>query len=298
MSSSVKAALITNSGIALAKGLGAFFTGSASMLAETIHSIADCGNQLLLMYGMKTSDREADKDHPFGYGKNAYFWSFVVALILFTLGGVYSLYEGFHKALHPEPLQYAGWAFGIILFSFFAELRSFKICIAELREEYPGRTIKWMLKETRRAELLVIFAEDFAALMGLGVAAFGLGMSIFTGNPVWDGIGSIGVGAILCTITFFLFWETKALLIGQSIDPIDRKELHKLLASSEEIEHTYDCMTLQMGEEAIVVIRARFTPSDSADELISKINAVEARINQQFPYFSVVNIEPDFNFED
>lgn len=298
MSESVKAALLTNSGIAVAKGVGAFFTGSASMLAETIHSLADCGNQLLLMYGMKTSMREADKDHPLGYGKNAYFWSFIVALVLFTLGGVYSLVEGYHKVVHPEPLQYAGWAFGIIMFSFLAELRSFKICISELKDEYPGKSLIWMLKETRRAELLVIFAEDFAALMGLGIAAFGLGMSILTGNPIWDGIGSMGVGAILCSITAFLFWETKALLIGQSIDPTDRKELHRLLAGCEEIEHTYDCITLQMGEEAVALIRARFTSSDTGDQLIEKINAVEARIREMFPYFSVINIEPDNQFQD
>lgn len=300
MSSSIKAALAANSGVAVAKTIGAFITGSASMAAEAIHSFADCGNQLLLMWGMKSSGREADKNHPFGYGMNVYFWSFIVALVLFTIGGAYSVYEGVHKVMHPEPLQHVQWAAAILALGFVLELRSFKTCLAEIREEYPGKSMRWFFKETRRPELLVIFGEDLAALMGLGIAAAFLLLAFFTGNPVWDAVGSIMVGVLLMFVAVALFMETKALMLGQSVDPVVRQELRQTLMDVDEIEHVYECRTLQFGDEALLAIRARFVNMEemTGKELVDLINRVEAKLYAQFPIFTRIFFEPDDQFED
>lgn len=270
------------------------------MAAEAIHSFADCGNQLLLMWGMKSSGREADKNHPFGYGMNVYFWSFIVALVLFTLGGAYSVYEGVHKVMHPEPLQHVQWAAMILLLGFVLELRSFRTCLNEIREEYPGKSIYWFFKETRRPELLVIFGEDLAALLGLGIAAAFLGLAYFTDNPVWDAVGSIAVGLLLMFVAVALFLETKALLLGQSVDPEIRKELRQQLMEFDEIEHVYECRTLQMGDEALLVIRARFAnmAEQTGKDLVDTINKIEAVLYAKFPIFGRIFVEPDDQFED
>jgi cation diffusion facilitator family transporter len=298
MSSSIKAALTANGSIALAKTAGAVFTGSASMAAEAVHSFADCGNQLLLLWGMHTSKKDADTEHPLGYGMNVYFWSFVVALILFSLGGVYSFYEGFHKLGNPEPLKHVGWAVAILAFGFFMELRSFRVCIAEIRAKYPGKSMFWFFKETRSPDLLVIFGEDFAALIGLGVAASFLGIAWVTGNPMWDAIGSICVGVLLITVACFLFWETKALLIGQSAGPSTRKALRQRLFDREEIEHVYECITLQMGTEVVLMLRVRMTEKEDAQKLLNDINEIEKAIFAEFPQFTTIFVEPDNKFED
>lgn len=225
-SDSIKAALIANASIAAAKTAGAVTTGSASMLAEAIHTGADCGNQLLLMWGIKTSAKEADVNHPLGYGMNVYFWSFIVALVLFSLGGVYSVYEGIHKVLEPEPLKNVGWAIAILLFGVVMEGRSFLICLKEIKAIHPGKSFQWFFKETRSPELLVIFAEDLAALIGLAIALTFLTIAWLTGNPIFDAIGSLFVGILLIAVATFLFLEIKALMIGQSVDPVEIGRAH------------------------------------------------------------------------
>ncbi len=267
MSGSIKAALVANASIAAAKGVGAFFTGSASMVAESIHSFADCGNQLLLLWGMKSSKREADKDHPLGYGMNIFFWSFIVALVLFSIGGVYSVYEGLHKISNPEPLKFVGWAIGILIFGVIMEGRSFLICLKEIRELHPGKSFKWFFKETRSPELLVIFGEDLAALLGLGFALIFLTIAAITGNPVYDAIGSVVVGSLLIIVACFLFWETKALLIGQSVDPLVRRALREhIFEYCDQIEHTYECVTLQTGADAVLLLRVRMAETEDAQK--------------------------------
>jgi cation diffusion facilitator family transporter len=298
MSNSIKAALTANAAIAGAKSAGAFFTGSASMAAEAVHSFADCGNQLLLMWGMKSSTRDADKNHPLGYGMNVYFWSFIVALVLFTLGGAYSLYEGIHKALHPEPLQYVGWAIVILVFGFIMELRSFRVCLKEIRAEHPGKSLRWFFKETRSPELLVIFGEDLAAMMGLGIAALFMTIALLTGNPVWDAIGSIMVGVLLMVVAGMLFMETKALLIGQSVDPLVRADLRELLSEAEQVEHTYEMVTLQMGDDAVLMLRVRMREKEDATKLVDDINDLERVIFARFPQFTTIFVEPDNQFKD
>jgi len=298
MSSSVKAALAANGAVAIAKSVGAFFTGSAALFAEAVHSFADCGNQLLLLFGMRSSQRDPNTEHPLGYGKEVYFWSFVVALVLFTLGGVYSVYEGYHKLVDPVPLNHVGWAVGILVFAVWAESKSLCVCLREIRAKYPGKSLKWFFKETRDPELLVIFGEDAAALAGLVIALFTVLLSWITGNPVWDAIGSIIIGILLMVVAVGLFLETKALLIGQSADPTTRKALRQHLMDLDEIEHVYDCVTLQLGKEVLLLLRVRIINMESHEQLIDYLRTVKAGIYEKFPQFTVVYIEPDDQFKD
>lgn len=298
-SGSIKAALAANLSIAAAKTVGAFFTGSASMTAEAIHSAADCCNQLLLIWGIKSSKKEADINHPLGYGMNMFFWSFIVALVLFSVGGVYSVYEGIHKLNSVEPLQHTGWALAILVFGFLVEGKSFLICLAEIKSLHPNKSLKWVFKETRSPELLVIFGEDLAALIGLAAAAIFLSIAYLTGDPMYDAIGSIFVGVLLIVVACFLFMETKALLIGQSVDPSVRRALREhIFNECEQIEHTYDCTTLQMGSEAVLLLRVRFVETEDAAKLLNDINDVERSISEKFPQFTTIFIEPDNKFQD
>lgn len=298
-SDSIKAAMLANASIAAAKTFGAVFTGSASMLAEAIHSASDCGNQLLLMWGVKTSKKEADINHPLGYGMNVYFWSFIVALVLFSLGGVYSVYEGIHKVIEPEPLKHVEWAIGILLFGVIMEGRSFLVCIKEIKAQHPGKTFQWFFKETRSPELLVIFAEDLAALIGLGIALFFLTIAWVTDNPVFDAIGSLLVGILLISVAAFLFLEIKALMIGQSVDPTVRRALREhIFHKCPQIEHTYDCTTLQMGKEAVLLLRVRMVEKEDAKKIIEEIDEIESSISADFPQFTTIFIEPANKFGD
>lgn len=298
-SGSIKAALVANASIAAAKTFGAFITGSASMMAEAIHSAADCGNQLLLMWGVKTSSKEADVNHPLGYGMNVYFWSFIVALVLFSLGGVYSVYEGIHKVMEPEPLQNISIALSILAFGMLMEGRSLWICVKEIKEQHPGKTFQWFFKETRSPELLVIFAEDTAAMIGLVIAFTFLSIAAITGNPIFDAIGSLLVGMLLIAVAAFLFMEIKALMIGQSVDPVVRKALRQhIFHECEQIEHTYECTTLQMGSEAVLLLRVRMVEKENAEKLIEDIDTIEKSIAGKFPQFTTIYIEPANKLED
>lgn len=298
-SDSIKAAMLANASIAAAKTFGAVTTGSASMMAEAIHSASDCGNQLLLMWGVKSSAKEADVNHPLGYGMNVYFWSFIVALVLFSLGGVYSVYEGIHKVLAPEPLKNVEWAIGILLFGVIMEGRSFLICLKEIKALHPGKSFQWFFKETRSPELLVIFAEDLAALIGLAIALVFLAIAWLTGNPIFDAIGSLFVGILLVSVAAFLFLEIKALMIGQSVDPVVRRALREhIFHKCDQIEHTYDCTTLQMGSEAVLLMRVRMVEKEDAKKIIEDIDAIEKSISEKFPQFTTIFIEPANKFED
>lgn len=222
MSSSLSKALQANAIVAIAKATGAFFTGSASLAAEAVHSAADTGNQLLLLWGRKASKRRPDTAHPLGYGRESFFWALIVGLVMFGLGGVYSAAEGWHKLSHPEPLQHAGIAIAILIIGAIFESRALASCLHELRELHPNQTLKYIIKETRNAELLVLLLEDSAALLGLLIAACSIGMAMITGNPLWDAGGSLAIGCLLMGVATILIIETKGLLIGQSANPKPR----------------------------------------------------------------------------
>lgn len=286
-------ALGANFAIACAKGVAAFFTGSSAMLAETVHSLADCGNQLLLLLGMRQAKRPASPDYPLGYGKAIYFWSFLVAVMLFTVGGMFSLYEGIHKLQHPEPLKQWWWAAGVLVFGIVAEAVSMRACLHEVDRARGGRSLWQWFRQSRQAELVVIFGEDLAALFGLVFALFAVLLAVFTGNPVWDAIGTIAIGALLIVVAVFVAIEVKAMLIGQSVDPERQAQMRAFLEGRAEVGRVISLITLQLGNEAMVSVQAEMSEQQSARALAEQINAVERAFKAQFPEVRWSFFEPD-----
>ena len=286
-------ALGANFAIACAKGVAAFFTGSSAMLAETVHSLADCGNQLLLLLGLRQAARPETTEHPLGYGRAIYFWSFLVALMLFIVGGVYSLYEGWHKLAHPEPLRQWWWAVGVLLFAIVAEAVSMRACLQEVEKARGSRTIWRWFRESRQAELVVIFGEDLAALLGLVFALVAIGLAVATGNPVWDAIGTIGIGVLLIVIAVLVAVEVKAMLIGQSVDPLLQAQIEGFLKGRAEIAQLLRLITLQQGNEVLVSIHARMHQSQDGRRMLREIDQVEVALKAQFPVVRWCFFEPE-----
>lgn len=286
-------ALVANGSIAVAKFVAAFVTGSGSMLAEAIHSSADCGNQLLLLFGMRQSKRAPNDDYPLGYGKETYFWSFIVAIMLFSLGGLFSVYEGVHKLHEPQALSQAWVAIVVLVFAIAAESGSMYGCLREVNKSRGGRTLWQWFRETRQSELLVIFGEDLAALLGLVFALLAVCLAVITGNPLFDAIGGIVIGCFLIVIAVFIAIEVKAMLIGQGVDPLRKKEMLAFLAQQPAIGKVYNLLTLQMGTDVMVAIKAHMREGLSARELVDAINATEVKFRQDFPEVKWLFFEPD-----
>ncbi len=286
-------ALCANLAIAIAKLIAAAITGSGSMMAESIHSLADSGNQLLLLLGIKRAKRPPTPDYPLGFGKTVFFWSFIVALMLFSMGGVFSIYEGFHKLHHPESLNYPYVAIGVLFFSIIAESVSMWGCLREVNKERRGRTLKQWFQETRQSELLVVFGEDLAALLGLCFALIAILLTIITGNPAYDAMGSIFIGILLVVIAFVIGIEVKALLIGQSIEPEQRVQMLAFLQNRDEIDQVFNLLTLQLGKDVMVAVKAKMVKMDSADSLVKAINRCEVALKEVFPQVLWLFFEPD-----
>jgi cation diffusion facilitator family transporter len=286
-------ALGANFAIAVAKGVAAFFTGSSAMLAETVHSLADCGNQLLLLLGMRQAKAPPSPEYPLGYGKAIYFWSFLVAVMLFTVGGMFSLYEGIHKLQHPEPLRQWWWAAGVLVFGIIAESVSMRACLQEVNKARGERGLWQWFRESRQAELVVIFGEDLAALLGLVFALFAVMLSVVTGNALWDAVGTIAIGALLIVVAVFVAIEVKAMLIGQSVDPARQVQMREFLAARPEIERVISLITLQLGNEVMVSVQARMREEQSVAALTDQINTVERAMKQAFPEVRWSFFEPD-----
>lgn len=290
---SILFALFANSAIAVAKGVAAVLTGSGAMLAEAIHSVADAGNQLLLILGLKQTRRQPTDDHPLGFGKSIYFWSFLVAVILFSVGGMFSVYEGTHKLLHPEPLSYPWVAVGVLTFAIVAESISLWGCMREVNKERHGRSIVQWFKNSRSSALIVVFGEDIAALFGLILALAAIVATFVTGNPLWDALGTISIGVLLIVIAFFIAVEVKDLLIGQSVDPMTLAEMREFLNERSEIEEVFSLLTMQFGPDAMVAVKARMIPTGSEAGLITAINKVEREFRSRFGITSWLFFEPD-----
>ncbi len=288
-------ALFANLAIALAKLGAAITTGSGSMLAESVHSFADCCNQLLLLLGLNRAKQPPSPDHPLGFGKSIYFWSFIVALMLFSMGGLFSVYEGVHKLSETEPLRSPLIAIGVLAFSVVAEGLSLMGCIREVNKERYGRSFWRWFQETRRSELLVIFGEDLAALLGLSFALLAVSMTMITGNVIYDAIGSIGIGVLLIVIAFLLGVEIKKLIIGQSVEPRRLKEMREFLAGEDTIAEIFNLVTLQLGDDVMVAIKARMHPLGSETDLIKAVNAIENRLKEKFPEVLWSFFEPDIS---
>jgi cation diffusion facilitator family transporter len=286
-------ALGANSAIAVSKLAAAAITGSGSMMAESVHSMADCANQLLLLLGIKHAKRPPSPDYPLGFGKAIYFWSFIVALMLFSMGGLYSIYEGIHKVHHPQPLSYPYVAVGVLLFSIIAESVSMWGCLREVNKERRGRSLMRWFRETRQSELLVVFGEDLAALLGLSFALIAVVLTMITNNPLYDAGGSIVIGALLLVIALMIGIEVQALLIGQSVEPEQRAQMLEFLQKREEIDQIFNLLTLQLGKDVMVAIKAKMAAMDSAEALVKAINRCEADLKQAFPQVLWLFFEPD-----
>ena len=262
------------------------------MLAEAIHSYADSGNQLLLLLGMRQAKRPPSADYPLGWGKAVFFWSFIVALVLFSLGGLFSLYEGWHKLKHPEEVSYPWVAVGILVFGLAAEAVSMRACLQEVNKVRGDRTVWRWFRESRQSELVVILGEDFAALVGLALALIAVLLTMATGNPMWDGLGSMWIGVVLIGVAAGIGKEIKGLLIGQSADPLTVERLRRFVEAREGVDTVYRVLTLQLGTSLMVSCKVKIRASTAA-QLVSRINEVEAALRIEFPEIQWLFFEPD-----
>jgi cation diffusion facilitator family transporter len=262
-------------------------------MAESVHSLADCGNQLLLLLGIRQAKRPPSPDYPLGFGKAVYFWSFIVALILFSMGGLYSIYEGIHKFRHPDPLRYPLVAVGVLLFSIGAESVSMWGCLREVNKERRGRGLTEWFRETRQSDLLVVFGEDLAALLGLTFALIAVVLTILTGDPAYDAMGSIFIGVLLVIIALLIGTQVQALLIGQGVEPHRRAKILEYLQQREEIDKVFNLLTLQLGNDVMVAVKAKMARMDSAESLVRAINRCETDLKQKFPQILWSFFEPD-----
>ena len=290
---SILFALGANFAIAVAKTAGAVFTGSTSLLAEAIHSYADCANQGLLLWGLKEGKRTPSADHPLGHGKAIYFWSFIVALMLFSMGGLFSIYEGVHKLQDSEPIQYVWVAIAILVFSIAAESVSTWGCLREVNKERGELSLWRWFRTSRQSELLVVLAEDLAALGGLTIALAFIVVAVVTGDPRWDAAGSIAIGVLLVLVAIVVGIEVKALLIGQSVESGVLARMRGHLEGQPEVETVYNVLTQQLGRDVMVAVKAKMRPAATALALVEAINHVEQGFRAAFPQVQWLFFEPD-----
>jgi cation diffusion facilitator family transporter len=285
-------ALGANFAIGVAKLVAAITTGSSAMLAEAIHSFADCGNQALLLVGMKQAKRPPSPDYPLGYGKAIYFWSFIVALVLFSLGGLFSIYEGTHKFSQPEPLSHPWVAVGVLVFGIAAETVSLRACLVEIAKVRGNKSLWRWFRDSRQSELVVILGEDIAAEVGLVLALIAVLVTMVTGDPVYDALGSIAIGAVLVVVAAGLGIEIKGLLIGQSAEPETEIAIRRFIEERQEVARVFSVITLQLGGSLMVAVKVHMR-GESANELVASINRVEAAMREAFPDIQWLFFEPD-----
>lgn len=286
-------ALGANGGIAVAKGAAAWHTGSGAMLAEAIHSFADCANQLLLLVGLRRAKRPVSDEHPLGYGKAIYFWSFIVALMLFSMGGIFSIYEGVHKMLHPEMPTSPWVAVAVLVVSILLELGSLKGALNEVNKVKGKRSLARWFKVSRQSELIVVVGEDIAALLGLLLALAAVLLTMITANPFFDALGTMAIGVVLVLVAVTVGIEVKSLLIGESADPETVSAMREFLSGRPEVAEVYSLITLQLGTELMVAVKGRMQQQGTAGELVEDINCVEAALRTAFPQVRWIFFEPD-----
>jgi cation diffusion facilitator family transporter len=289
------AALAANLGIAVTKFVAWLLTGSSSMLAEAIHSVADSGNQLLLLIGGKQSQRRATPEHPFGYGRERYIYAFIVSIVLFSVGGLFALYEGYHKVRHPEAIHSWKWV-PIVVLLIAIGLESYSFMTAIKESNHTRGKVTWVdfVRRAKAPELPVVLLEDAGALIGLVLAFFGVALTLITGNGVWDGLGTGAIGLLLVAIAVILAIETKSLLIGEGADPEDLRKIEKAILAGEGIERIIHMKTLHLGpDELLVAVKIAVPRTERADGLAQHIDETEARIREAVPIARVIYIEPD-----
>ena len=288
-------ALAANFGIALSKYAAAFWTGSGSMLAEAIHSTADCANQMLLLLGLKQARRPASADFPLGHHRVTYFWSMIVALLLFFMGGAFSVYEGVERLLHPQPLQHGLIAMAVLAGAVVLEAFSLWGALKEIRKIAGRQPFLVWFRETRQSELMVVAGEDIAALLGLTLAFAAVAASAISGNPVWDALGTLAIGIVLMVIAIAVMIEVKGLIVGESAAPRLRAEIENFVAAQPEVEKVFNVITLAWGDKVVIAVKARMRGMEARTglQMVDAINAVEARMQERFPAAQWVFFEPD-----
>lgn len=287
-------ALGANLAIAVAKTVAAVLSGSGSMAAEAVHSFADCANQLLLLLGLRAAAKPPDAEHPLGYGRSIYFWSFIVALMLFSGGGLFSIYEGIHKLSAREPLDQPWIAIGVLVFSLIAESVALSRALGQIRDVRAGQSLWRWFRTTRQSELLVILGEDIAATIGLTLALIAIGIAMLTGDVFWDALGSMAIGVLLILVAIFIGIEVKSLLVGQSADPAVTKKIRDFLEARPEVARVLNLIATQNGEDIVVAVKAQMSEEQSARKLIDAINGCERALRKEFPEVRWLFFEPDF----
>ncbi len=288
------AALGANLAIAVAKFVAFAFSGSSSMLAEGVHSVADSGNQALLLLGGRKAKRAATEEHPFGYGRERYVYGFLVAIVLFSVGGLFALYEGVEKVRHPHSLDHWYWPVGVLVFSICAEGYSFRTAVKESGELRGTQSWVQFIRRAKAPELPIVLLEDFGALIGLALALLGVGLSLATGDGVWDGVGTLCIGTLLVCIAVVLGIETKSLLLGEGAGAADNASIRAALVDGDVVTGVIHMRTLYLGpEELLVAAKIAVRHDDTAAEVARAIDAAEARVRAAVPIARVIYLEPD-----
>ncbi|MFB7335423.1 cation diffusion facilitator family transporter [Streptomyces adustus] len=294
----IVAALGANLAIAASKFVAFAFSGSSSMLAEGVHSLADSGNQALLLVGGKKAQREATPQHPFGYGRERYIYAFLVSIVLFTVGGMFAIYEGYEKIQHPHDIEHWYWPVGVLVFAIIAEGFSFRTAINESNELRGALSWSQFIRRAKAPELPVVLLEDFGALIGLVLALGGVGLALLTGDGVWDGIGTVCIGVLLVLIALVLAAETKSLLLGEAAGTEEVRKIEAAIVDGDTVTRVIHMRTLHLGpEELLVAAKIAVQHDDTATEVAKAIDAAEARIREAVPIARVIYLEPDIYSE-
>ncbi|GAA1501411.1 cation diffusion facilitator family transporter [Streptomyces synnematoformans] len=290
----ILAALCANLSIAAAKFVAWAFSGSSSMLAEAVHSLADSGNQALLLLGGKRAKRAATKEHPFGYGRERYVYAFLVSIVLFTVGGLFAVYEGYHKIEDPHEIDHWYWPVGVLVFAIIAETFSFRTAIKESNEVRGGQSWWQFIRRAKAPELPVVLLEDLGALVGLILALFGVSIALATGDGVWDGVGTVCIGVLLLIIAVILAVETKSLLLGEGASDADVAAIGAALVDGDAVTRVIHLKTLYLGpDELLVAAKIAVQHDDTAAEVARAIDAAEARVREAVPVARMIYLEPD-----
>jgi cation diffusion facilitator family transporter len=289
----IAAAFLANLGIAIAKFVGFAITGAASLLAEALHSVADTGNQALLFLGGARARRRPTPEHPFGYGRERYFWAFVVALMLFSLGGLFAVYEGIEKLLHPHELESVAIALAVLGVAIVLEALSFRTAFVEASAVKGDESWWHFIRRSKSPELPVVLLEDTGALLGLVLAFVGITAADVTGNPRWDAVGSIGIGILLVVIAIVLAAEMKSLLIGESAAPQMEEAIRGAIVDGPEVRRIIHLRTLHLGPDELLVAAKIDVDTDSVPDLARAIDGTETRVRAAVPIARVIYLEPD-----
>ncbi|MHB9861295.1 cation diffusion facilitator family transporter [Streptomyces sp. YIM S03343] len=297
-SKAIVAALGANLAIAASKFVAFAFSGSSSMLAEGVHSVADSGNQFLLLIGGKKAQREATPEHPFGFGRERYIYAFLVSIVLFTIGGVFAVYEGYEKISHPHEIEHWYWPVGVLVFALAAEGFSFRTAMKESSELRGSLSWAQFIRRAKAPELPVVLLEDFGALIGLALALGGVGLAVLTGDGVWDGVGTVCIGVLLIGIALVLAAETKSLLLGEAAGPEVVEQIEAAMVDGDTVTRVIHMRTLHLGpEELLIAAKIAVQHDDTAAEVASAIDAAEARIRAAVPIARAIYLEPDIYSE-